>query len=373
MELKKLATGQFRNLEDASTELTSGQSMIFGSNGQGKTNFLEAVAVVGNVRSFRHVTAKKLVRHGEVAFRLEAWIDDGHKTTHLRQLVNCVPTVSRRFEVNGVVVPLDDYLIQCPVFTLSSEEKELITGPPEYRRSFVDRLAFFLDSDHLGELTKYRASLRQRNAALLSKRSSTEMDLWEDSLARAAAVVVERRCRVVQQWQAGFQSTYKILRGEGFPDIAVAYRMEAGVEDADREKLAEIYRQRYYEHRVRDCRAGFTLEGPHRHDLSLRAGGRPARDVLSAGQVKIAAAALWMSNLAQVEERRNEHLPVLIDDADAELDDQVFAKLVDSLGQTRQVIMTSAHDRGITDVIPAARWWSMTEGRVQKARTPAGV
>lgn len=348
----------------------TGLNMILGSNGQGKTNFLEAVAVVGNVRSFRQRAVRKMVRHGGGAFGLEAWVEGRHQTVHLRQIVECSATVTRRLEVNGVIVPLARYLVQFPVFTLSSEDTAMVTGAPEYRRAFIDRMAFFLDPRHLKDLFQYRVSRQQRNAALSGHRSSTEMELWEDQLARAAAAVVVRRTRIVGQWRAKFHATYQLLRGKGFPDIDAVYRMEPRFERGDKEILAEFYRQRYHEHRVRDRRAGFTLDGPHRHDLTLKSGGRPARDVLSAGQVKIVAAALWMSNLAQVEERRNERLPILIDDADAELDDRMFRKLVASLGKARQVIMTSAHDRGMADVIPAAAWWSMVEGRIQRREIP---
>lgn len=373
MELKKLATGQFRNLEEASVDFAPGVNLIFGPNGQGKTNLLEAAAVVGNVRSFRQATVRRMVRHGCSAFRLEAWVEQQGQTTHIRQIVECKTTVTREFEVNGVRVPLTTYLMQFPVFTLSSGDTDLVTGPPERRRAFIDRMAFFIDSNHIDDLTTFRTSLRQRNAAIVDQRPGSEMDLWEEGLARAAAAVVDRRFSVINQWKRRFLSKYELLRGQGFPDIRVDYRMESGLEVSTREKVAEYYRQRYNENRVRDSRAGFTLDGPHRHDLVLKAGDHHVRDVLSAGQVKIVAAALWLSNLGEVEERRNELLPVLVDDADAELDDKVFGKLVETLGHARQVIMTSAHDRGIADVIPAATWWSMIEGKVQKREPPGDL
>ncbi len=370
MNLEKIVTWQFRNLENVSTDVEPELNFIFGSNGQGKTNFLEAIAAAGNVRSFRQAGARKMVRHGKAAFRLEIFGKQRGLTVHLRQIVECTTTVKRHFEINGVAVPMDQYLLQFPVFTLSSGDTALITGPPEHRRAFIDRMSFFLDSKHFEDLNRYRATLRQRNAALSEKRGSTEMELWEDALARAAAVIVERRCRIIEQWQTRLLSVYQLLKGEGFPDISAVYRMETDLDVFERETVAEFYRQRYYKQRVRDCRAGFTLDGPHRHDLALRAGEHPARDVLSAGQVKIVAAALWMSNLAEIEERRNEKIPVLIDDADAELDDRVFEKLIKSLGHTRQVIMTSAHNRGISDVIPTANWWSMVDGKIQRCELP---
>jgi DNA replication and repair protein RecF len=285
-------------------------------------------------------------------------------------MVECSSPAIRTYEINGVRVGLDQYLLQFPVFTLSAADKALVTGPPEQRRAFIDRMAFFFDHRHLEDLNCFKRSLRQRNAALSQQTTSTEMEIWEENLARAAAEVVDRRVEVIQQWKQQFQSMYAFLRVDGFPNIEVTYRGDGPITAGQKETVAKFYRERYYQHRARDCRAGFTLDGPHRHDLVLKADGHPVRDVLSAGQVKIVAAALWMSNLAQAEERRNERFPVLVDDADAELDDTVFGKLVESFGHQRQVMMTSAHDRSLGKTMPAAARWSMVDGTIQRNTYP---
>jgi len=370
MKILKLITSNFRNIESVVFEPESGLNLILGSNGQGKTNMLEAVAVLGNVRSFRQASVRKMVCHGSDGFRIEAWISNSDSEVHLRQIVQCSTPVVRTLEINGIAVSLDRYLMQIPVFSLSAADVSLVTGPPEQRRSFVDRMAFFFDFNHLKDLNQFRKNLQQRNAALTAGTSKAEMDIWEDGLAQAASSVVCRRMAVVSSWKAQFHSMYNRLRGRDFPDVDVDYRWESPANGGNQETVANFYRQRYHKHRVRDCRAGFTTEGPHRHDLVLKADGRPVRDVLSAGQVKVVAAALWMSNLAQVEERRNELCPILVDDADAELDSRVFGKLVDSFGLNRQVMMTSAHDRVLENVTPSTARWTMVGGKIKKKLCP---
>lgn len=370
MELLRLETWQFRNLEDGTIEFASGLNRITGSNGQGKTNCLEAISVGGNVRSFRQTSPRKMVRHGERAFRIDLWVQHGERTVHLRQIVECQTAIKRTLEINGMEATLRDYLSQFPVFTLSSADSALVAGPPEHRRSFLDRLAFLVDPGHLDDLGRYHQALRQRNAALVRDWPDDETELWEDQLADAAARVVTRRQAVIDRWRPNFLEVYDEMKGRGFPGVDAAYRTEADLDVFAGEKVAEFYRRRYHESRVRDRQAGFTLEGPHRHDLALKTGKFPVRDVLSAGQVRVLAAALWISNLAQVENGRNERLPVLLDDADAELDDQVFFKLVASLGQQRQVVMTSASENRFVDVLPQATEWSMNEGKLRIRTNP---
>ena len=103
----------------------------------------------------------------------------------------------------------------------------------------------------------------------------------------------------------------------------------------------------YNETRARDRRTGFTNEGPHRHDLGLRADGRSVRHMLSSGQSKVVAAALRLASLTQVEKERGEHLPVIIDDVDAELDSEVLGRLIEHLEGERQLFFSSA-DRGVS-------------------------
>jgi len=366
MELVGIETWNFRNLEDRVVEIDPGLNVVFGANGQGKTNFLEAIAVVGNVRSFRRTSPRKIVRHGQPAFRVEARVRNRYGEVHLKQIVEISTSVSRRLEVDGVSVSLTEYLAEFPVFSLSSADIELVVGSPENRRSFIDRLVFFDEPKHLDDLRDYRRRLRQRNAALSSGRELGELEIWEEGLARAAAVIVTRRDQGIRRWRERFSLMYEDLRGSGFPDLCVEYRGEISLPTEGEEEVAEFYRRRYDKSRVRDVQAGFTHEGPHRHDLVLKAGGRSVRDVLSAGQVRTVAAALWIASLTQVEERKGELLPVLVDDADAELDDHVFRRMVDSLGRSRQVVMTSAHKRGLAGIVPDAAWWLMNAGELRR-------
>jgi DNA replication and repair protein RecF len=113
----------------------------------------------------------------------------------------------------------------------------------------------------------------------------------------------------------------------------------------DLREVELLYRQRYNETRARDRQAGFTLDGPHRHDVSLRCEGREARYLLSSGQAKVVAAALRLATLACVEREHGEHYPVIVDDIDAELDRGALERLLRFLGTERQVLMSSTSEQ----------------------------
>jgi DNA replication and repair protein RecF len=198
--------------------------------------------------------------------------------------------------------------------------------------------------------------------------SDEELAPWDARLAAAGARVVSRRIEAIERLKQGFRIHYEELAGEGFPEMAVGYRCESWLNASEStEELEESYRKRYNATWTRDRHAGHTLEGPHRHDVQLEAGSRPVRDVLSSGQTKIVAAALRLATVAQVEEERGEHLPVIIDDVDAELDSTVFKRLARSLAKDRQLLLSSAHGELVEPAFRDAAVLKMARGVCREA------
>jgi DNA replication and repair protein RecF len=193
-----------------------------------------------------------------------------------------------------------------------------------------------------------------------------ELAAWEAPLAAAAARLVARRLRVLESLTPGVLEIYRRTGGEGFPELALKYSGEPWLKG---EKLLEIleksYQKRYNETRARDRQAGHTLEGPHRHDLRLLADGRPAREVLSSGQTKVAAAALRLASVVSVEDDRGDRFPVVIDDVDAELDNTVLGRLGRALRDGRQLFLSSARAESARDVATDIACFDVRGGRCQ--------
>ena len=368
MRLVEIRVSGFRNLVPAAVTWAAGGNLVAGANGQGKTNLLEAVTVLGNLRSFRSATMRQIVRHGETQFLLEGRVETGAGPVRISQEVSVGPPVRRVLRVAGASASVAQYLRVLPVFALSGADRELVAGGPAERRSYLDRHTFLLEKEYFNEIRQFRNILRQRNAALVNAVSDREMEVWEERLARAAAVVVVRRQHSCRDLIRGFQPIYRDLRGRDFPDLELHYRGEAAFEPAEKvQKLEEYYRKRYNETRTRDRRTGFTGEGPHRHDLGLRADGRSVRQTLSSGQIKVVAAALRLASLQQVERERNEHLPVIIDDVDAELDAAVLSRLIGHLTGDRQLFLSSADERLSHEMIPGSSRIEVRRGAVFEA------
>jgi len=359
VDLIELTTSGFRNLGNQTVRFCRAHNAVLGGNGMGKTNLLEAIAVFGNLRSFRTASLRRAATYGETSFRLYGTIQGERTIRRVEQVVGVGPPVRRMLRVDGAEVSVEHYLQIYPVFSITGSDRELITGGPEGRRSLLDRFVFLLTPAYLRDLRSYRQALRQRNAALTTTVSDAEMSAWEEPLAAAAARVIKGRVRGAKVLADEFLVVFEALRGEGFPQVDLSYRTETWWSTAtDLEKVEVLYRQRYNETRARDRQMGFTVEGPHRHDLSLRAGNRSVRHVLSSGQAKVVAAALKLAALAHIEKERSEHIPVIADDVDAELDGAVLARLIVHLGSKRQLFLSSTRDEiAKTAERPTRRMW----------------
>jgi DNA replication and repair protein RecF len=345
MQLLELRIERFRNLAPGPYAFGERTNLILGDNGVGKTNLLEAVAMLGNLRSFRGAGARQVVHHGAGSYRLAAEVHVGGRQHRLEQLVEVGPPLRRELAVDGAPVELPHYLRLFPIFAINGPDRELVTGAPEGRRAIVDRLAFLLRTAHLDDLRAYRRALRQRNAALAAGATEPELAAWEGPLAAAAARVVAARREAARRLAASFEPAYRAIAGAEAPELRLEYRGEPWLVPADgAAELEESYRSRYNETRVRDREAGYTVDGPHRHDLGLATAGRGVRHVLSSGQAKAVAAALRLATHAEIEGARGESLPVVVDDVDAELDGATLARLVSHLGDERQLFLSSTRD-----------------------------
>jgi DNA replication and repair protein RecF len=345
MRLIDLAVRDFRNIAEHEFDFAAATNVILGANGAGKTSLLEAVVVLGNLRSFRAAGLRRAVRHGERSFRLAGSVSTAGRRRRLEVLVEAGPPIARTLRVDGLTAPVDQFLQLFPVFAITAQDHELVTGGPEGRRAFLDRFVFLLQPSHIERLRSYRRLIRQRNAALVGGAGDAEIKAWEEPLAAAAAAVVEAREMGGAALAESFSEVWQRMSQERSPRVAVEYRSENWKSSPKSlQKLEDLYRQRYNETRTRDRQMGFTVDGPHRHDVSIKTEGRSVRYVLSSGQTKGVAAALRIAALRQVERERKERFPIIVDDVDAELDDAALTLLVRSLGGERQIFLSSTSE-----------------------------
>ena len=183
MPVKEFSAQNFRCLEKIELQADPGFNLIYGANASGKTSILEALAYLGRGKSFRGAPTSSLIRHGQKAFVLFGRVDDGGRSS----------AVGVRNSADGIEIRIDgdssggaaELAAALPLQIIDPDVHNLVAGPPDERRRYLDWIAFHVEHGYLGS---WRA-LKQRNAALKSGQAAATIGGWNAEFVELAAEV----------------------------------------------------------------------------------------------------------------------------------------------------------------------------------------
>ena len=198
MRVETVAVWDYRNLAEAEISLGPGFTVLWGHNGAGKTNLLEAIYLVSTLRSFRTSSLSDLVAFGQPQTKLGARVvkDDMVRVYE----VELAPG-SRKVRLDGKAPrPLARYFGAFNVVVFTPEDLALPRGSPGDRRRFLDRGVFNLQPEYLTVASDYEKVLKTRNSVLkqvgagtLSARHAEDMlAVYDDQLARLSGAIGKR-------------------------------------------------------------------------------------------------------------------------------------------------------------------------------------
>jgi DNA replication and repair protein RecF len=346
VRLDNIAIQEFRNLERVDLELPPDGAVIVGDNGQGKTNFLEAIYYLQILRSIRDARDQDLTRFDATGFHIstQAHTPEPHEFS-----VGFDRNAKRKKVMHdGVEIRrLSDALGALPSVMFSPRDLELVSGAPAERRRYLDVVLALTDRKYLSALQNYRANLARRNAALrnATRRGSAaneqQIAVWEPALAEHGSLLIEARAKWVRDHSANFSDRLQRIGESGNAQMRYVSPF------ADSEARYDVLLAAYEEKRALDLRRGLTHVGPHRDDLELTLDDRDLRLFGSAGQQRSAAIALRLLEAATLSEHSGAEPMLLLDDPFAELDihraGRILVMLEErGLGQTILVVPREA-------------------------------
>ncbi len=341
MQLLTLETDNFRNT-GGKIELSDGLNFLFGKNGQGKTNWLEAIAILATTRSFRTARLGETIRFDEETAVIAGDVKiSGEIARVLRALIQ---ERVKQFAVNGKRESLQRYLGNLHAVAFTADELEVVRGVPEYRRRFLDDAITAVHPPYSATVSEYSRVLKQKNALLQNARdrefsiekTAELLEPWNEQVVTLSTKTHRSRLRIVERLN---ETLEKRLFGREEINIRYASSLEGKGEMSDYEGLI---RERLKLRIQTETIAGRALIGAHRDDLEIRFDGRDLRKYGSSGQQRSAFLLLALANLAVYNATRDEYPLFLIDDIDSELDYERVGKLLEFLeGKTQTIVTTS--------------------------------
>ncbi len=360
MRLLEITAHSFRNLSPDPVFFGAGVTLIAGENAQGKTNLLEAVAVLCGQRSFRRARPAELAADGE-RFSVSGRVRQENDDEDVR--VTWSRTEGRAFFRGEKSVTFAGLARLAPAVFLAPEHRELLSGGPALRRRFLDRLVLGSRPAAGDDLVRYERALKERNALLARASFSSgsgsaaagELEAWTDELVRTGAAVRRHRVEALAGWLTHFEPLAH-QAGPEYRDVSVSYP-DGGSEAAGLAGLPESsaaaaaaaesdMRRQLSRVAAVERRRGHTLAGPHRDDVLFARRGRPLATSASAGEIHRMVSLIKLAEWQAVRKATGQ-MPLLgVDEFEAGLSPAWAEAFLDSLPEGATVLLSSAGDPG---------------------------
>jgi len=312
MRILEMRLQDFRNVTFASIDLSANRCFLLGSNGQGKSNYLEAVGLLSALRSFRTQSTAVLPRRGQKEFSIFYRVEmmDAGESEIIVRFGDGV----RRVEVDGEPVSrMRDFIGRYPVVALSSDDLMLLRGSPAERRRLIDLTLATLDPEYYSAVKYYHRSVAGRNRLLKQGASAPELSAFELEIAKHGIKVIAFRVGVMARIREHLKTIYAGI-AEGTEGADFTYQPNVESDDI------ESYRALLQANRQRDSIIGTTQRGPHRDDFKLTFDVGRAKEYASDGQQRGFCVALRLAQSALYVERLGIEPLLLVDDVLGELD-----------------------------------------------------
>ncbi len=335
MVIRQLKLAEYRNYPCVSFSPAEGITVFHGANGAGKTNLLEAIHLCCLGRSHRTSQDRELIRQGSMSGSVQVQVmrRDGRREVAVKLWAQ--QKRAKQIFLNGKPAARIGELmghINCVMF--SPEDLELIKDGPALRRRFMDMQLSQLRPTYFYALQKYVSTLNQRNALLRAmaapggnKNPAGQLEVWDEQLAREGATLTEHRRWFAQILREYAGNNYEHISGIKEEIFEAQYIGALSKSDKPYEAMLEGL----YKTRREDTRRCATHFGPHRDDLHLTIKGQDMKNFASQGQMRTAALALRLSQLAMVKMETGESPVLLLDDVMSELDPKRRALLLDRI------------------------------------------
>jgi len=371
MFLRLIEAHSFRNLE-GKIAWGNGLNVLHGNNGEGKSNWLEAIYLLAHAKSFRTRQLNEIIKFGASQASVRGTVARGN--TIERELQVDIQARSKTTVVNGKREPLAHYAAELHAICFTADELEVIRGGPEARRGFLDRGAVSLHPGYAQTLADYNKVIKQKRLLLQQAaegRSRQEelselIEPWNQQLVRLGAQIHNARTAYVSHLHDALDHTL-------FSDN-ISIRYVSSLEGkGDLNDYEGLIGERLRTRMQAEVFAGSCLVGPHRDDLNMLFGGRDLRSFGSSGQQRSALITLDLAALSVYHSKHQDYPVFLIDDVDAELDGRRIDRLLEYLEGRTQTFVTTSKRNHFERFHSRASFYEVTSGHASEDRELSAV
>lgn len=361
MQITSLDLLNFRNYDLLNMEFSPAANIIFGENGQGKTNILEAVFLCGLGRSMRKVHDTEMILLSEEESHVKGNFinEDGS----MRIDVHLKKNGKKGIAINRLPIKkLSELFGKLNIVVFSPEDLEIVKKNPGVRRSFLNTELCQTDMIYTNELITYSRILKQRGELLkkLDAAGNFELeetlDIWDLQLSECGKKIIEMRRQFIEELNDLILDIHYDISGKR-EKLKIVYEPSVDEDRFYEELLRTRDRDKYYKN---------TSLGPHRDDMRFFVDNKDLKIYGSQGQQRTCVLSLKLAELKIIENKTRKTPVLLLDDVLSELDRNRQKELLKRIGKAQTIITCTGMDEFVENEIKDAKKFYIKNAKIEE-------
>lgn len=342
MYLSSITLRQFRNHRDTVLDVDPRLNLLVGPNGSGKTNFIEAIAVLTTGLSPRSAHPDSMVEWNKDGFFISGTFARESETDQALKLEMKFLNGQRQIRRGDqTLVRLKDLIGMVPLVSFVPEDLAIVKGEPDVRRRSLNLVLMQIDPLYTENLRRYNEALKSRNAAIKQlnegRLEEDALDPWDEEVLKYGMSLCKTRSEFLGEFSKIFsQIQERVSDGQDRANLTYKPSWVEPWTTGELNRLKNDFRL----HRQKDIVIGTTMTGPHRDDMIFFLNGKPMRHFGSEGQMRTSAVAFKLAELEIIRRKKGEDPICLLDDVLSELDERRAHHLLEELVITGQCFVT---------------------------------
>ena len=334
MKLLRLGLKNYRNCENVSLDFQKQKTLIIGKNAQGKTNILESVYLLSDLKSSRTSTLSDLIKFGTNSFEINAEIEKNNTQIELDFSYNLEK--KREVKINKVKSTAKDFKLVAKTVLFSTKDLMLLRGAPQDRREWLDRAISQIYPAYDERLSKYEKIRIQKNNLLKSEFiDEALLDVYNEQLVITGANIIFLRKKFLKEIEKYACEKHKVISD------TEEFTLNYTCPECEIEAISEYLKNELKNKRSEEFGRRQACVGPHRDDIEFKINGVDAVKFASQGQQRTLVLALKLGELEIIKSKTGYSPILLLDDVLAELDETRQNFLLKSIEADVQTIITS--------------------------------
>jgi DNA replication and repair protein RecF len=346
--LKHIELKNFRNYRNVKLSFEKGTILVIGNNGQGKTNFLEAIYYLSTGKSHRTASQLDLINWDSNYFLIRGRASNGENRLVEIQLTG---ESNLKIRIDGIYQRRkSDFINIIPSVMFNPDDLRLIKSGPSNRRDYMDEMLEKTRKGYDRLKAQYLKILSQRNSLVKSmsqnpKKGNSTFNVWNDKLVKYGTGLIYARMELLESLKGRFSE----LMGHFFSGSKAEIKYIPSWNRKQQEPLEQgtgipaAFKKNLEANIERDLNLKTTTIGPHRDDLFIKLEGRDIRTFGSQGQQRVAALCLKLCELFLLKEKLEKDPLFLLDDVLSELDMERKRRLIGLLDNKFQTFITTTN------------------------------